>query len=75
MFTEMQFAEHLAWLLSKCPHNLQGKLFDSLKDLQADQYFALTTWATNQTTRTNPAHTARWYEMIINESPYYTLGV
>ena len=71
----MKHAEHMAWLLSKCPNNLQGKLFESLRTLQVDQYFALTTWAVNQTTRNKPAHTAEWYEMIIDESTYYTLGV
>ena len=68
-------AEHMAWLLTKCPHTLQGKFFDAVKDLQVDQYFALTTWATNQTTRTRPAHTVEWYEMLIDESTNYVLGI
>ncbi len=75
MNKDYQHAEHLAWLLTKCPHTLQGKFFDAVKDLQVDQYFALTAWAVNQTTRSKPAHTDDWYEMIIDESTNYVLGI
>ena len=71
----MKRAEHMAWLMRTCPNDLQGKLFDSIKHLEIDQYFALSAWAFNQTTRSNPAHSREWYDMIIDESYNYELGI
>lgn len=75
MNRQFEHVEHMAWLMGKCPAQLQGKLFDSIKGLHIDQYFALSTWAFNQTTAQTPAHSLKWYDMIIDESFNYEIGI
>ena len=61
-------AEHMAWLMSKCPATKTGDVYESLNRLTPEEYFEVTEWAFNYATRSTPAFSDAWIDKLIVEA-------